>query len=666
MSRKNPPRNIWEKFKEVLLALRLEATHSKDEILSIYASNAPFGGNVVGVGAAAWRYFGRNAADLSWAESALLAVLPNSPGVIFPGRKHIELKRKRDQLLRSLLDSGDISPEDYYLAIEEKLPDKPVALPQEANHLMHTLSKGKSGNRIISTLDAGLQREVSAIVSKHQQFMQANKVYNMAVVVADIRTRELLCYIGNTKEEGNTHSNMVDIVQSPRSTGSVLKPILYASALEEGLILPNTLIPDVPISLNGFSPKNYLETFDGAVPASKALSRSLNVPAVLMLKEYGYPKFYQKLRKMRFDHMTSGAEHYGLSLILGGAEASLMEIVRAYAGMGYILNSYNERGSYPEHPFGNLRTIKHEDEVVSSGNGDDAFPALKAGSIWSTYQALLEVNRPESELGWQEYSSSQPIAWKTGTSFGNRDAWAVGTTPEYVVGVWIGNATGEGRTGLTGLTAAAPVMFDVFGLLPRRTWFKAPLDELSEFTVCSQSGMKSSAACPHTIAVYSCKAGNMTPLCDKHIQIHLNKERTHQVSLRCYAEDQMVNEPWFVLEPTEAYYYSVLHPDYKMLPPFAEGCSEENIVLMSILQPLDGASIMIPISQGGKLEKLVLHGNHADANATLYWHIDGEYIGVTRGIHQLEIYPEKGKHKVTMVDQNGHSVSHSFTVFSHQ
>ena len=287
MSRGSRPRTYPEKFVEAALALRLELGTDKDEVLALYAAHAPFGGNVVGLEAAAWRYFGRGPADLSWAEAAMLATLPNNPGAVHPGRSREELLEKRDRLLRRLQETGAIDGEELELAVLEPLPDAPHPLPQAAPHLLQTLAAGDGGGgrRYASTLDASLQRLVGDVASRQSESLASMGIRHLAALVIDNRTFEVVAYIGNSRwavGEGTGHA--IDLIRRRRSTGSILKPLLFARMLDAGEILPETLLPDIPSQFAGYRPENYDRKFRGAVPARAALARSLNVPAVWMLR----------------------------------------------------------------------------------------------------------------------------------------------------------------------------------------------------------------------------------------------------------------------------------------------------------------------------------------------------------------------------------------------
>lgn len=656
MSRKRTGRSVKDKLIEVLKALQIETHYSKEEILRIYAANAPYGGNVVGIEAAAWRYFGREPHQLSWAESACLAVLPNAPALIFPGRNHDALMQKRDRLLHKLAQRGLLTEEELQLSLAEPLPLRPFDLPQQAQHLLNTLSKknGK-GKRFLTTIDFSVQQHCMEAVALYKREQEANNVHNMAVVVVEVKTGNVLAYVGNTVDEKNRFGNQVDCAVAPRSTGSILKPILYAAMLQDGKILPQSLVADVPMQFDGFAPKNYSETFDGAVPASLALSKSLNVPAVAMLRDYGYPRFYQMLQGLGFSHLTNTADHYGLSLILGGAEASLWDITHAYAGMSRAVVNYAHYGNnYDKSNYQRRHLLQHEPDAPQL----EPYAKLESGAVWSTFQALLGVNRPESESGWEMYDSALPIAWKTGTSFGNRDAWAVGTTPEYVVGVWVGNANGEGRPELTGVASAAPVMFSVFRTLVRQGWFEMPYANLERIAVCKSSGMRMGMHCVEADTTWVPRAGLNSPACTFHQKIWVapNGER---VNKNCYTGSSQ-EVAWFVLPPVQASFYKIRHRNYMPLPAWYAGCGGEENNPLGLIYPRHEARVFIPKNISGKQEKVVFEAAHNDPTAEVHWHMDGNYLGTTTTIHQMQVLPDAGLHVLTVVDNQGNQLVRNF------
>ncbi len=662
ISQGNRPRTYTQKFVEMLSAVKLELFRSKKTILKMYAANAPFGGNIIGLEAATWRYLGKSSADLTWAEAAALAILPNSPSLVFPGRNQEILKMRRDDLLRNLFSKGCFDSITLALALDEPLPGEPVPLPARAPHLTDYFFLNNRGERIITTIDAYIQERATEIINAHQKDLSANFINNSACVIIKVETGEVLAYIGNSMpENAEEHGGDVDIARSFRSTGSILKPILYAGMQKSGDILPNTLIADIPTRFPGFSPKNFDLSFSGAVPASSALSQSLNIPAVKMLQKYSAERFLELLKKTGFTTFEKPADHYGLSLILGGGETSLLELSGVYASLSRVLSRYNNEKKYYTEDY-------HHPVLVSQSAGlpentEDSDPPLSASSIWLTYEALRKVNRPEGEAGWQYFSSSPNSAWNPGPSFGFRDAWAVGTTPDYVIGVWAGNADGEGRPGLTGIAAAAPILFDLVNMMGTGDWFDKPAGDMTMIEVCSQSGFRAGPDCPETEEIYACESGLRSEACPWHRIVHLDKSGTRQVNADCVSTAEIRNEPWFILPPAMEYFYRQKHPEYKMLPPYAPGCSaDKSIAVMEFIYPSPGIKIFIPRDQTGLRTRIIPEVAHRNPSKKIFWHLDQEYIGTTRSIHQIEILAEPGNHILTVVDEDGNSIKSEFSI----
>jgi penicillin-binding protein 1C len=441
LSRCNRPRTIFQKCIEMLWACRAEMKYSKDKILQQYASHAPFGGNVVGLGAASWRYFQKTPEQLSWGEAATLAVLPNAPGLIHPGRNRDLLMQKRNALIAKLQAKRIINNEDASLAMQEPLPDQPYPLPDIAPHLLGHYNS--TGAILHSTIDIDLQQRLSELVNRHADILSMNGVHNAALLLMETETGNVLAYIGNTQHESRQHQNDVDIIRSERSSGSILKPFLHCAALEEGLITPAGILEDIPTFIRGYQPLNFSQEYMGMVPANEALSMSLNVPAVRLLQDYGILPFKERLVAAGITTLHYSPDHYVLPLVLGGAEVTLWDVCGAYASMGRILNhtyKYDHQYSKEDiHPPVILAQKHDESRYVKL---TEQPPLWNAGAIWHTFEAMSDLRRPDSEGQWETFRSSKRVAWKTGTSFGYRDAWAVGVTPKYTIGVWVGNADG--------------------------------------------------------------------------------------------------------------------------------------------------------------------------------------------------------------------------------
>ena len=667
LARGNRNRTFYEKGIETCWAFFIETVYSKKEILNLYASHAPFGGNVVGVETAAWRYFGRSAAELSWAESATLAVLPNSPALIHPGRNRKRLKEKRDTLLKRLKEKGMLEQTEYELACMEPLPDAPLPLPDETPHLLERLAADRPGTRIPSTIHYHLQQQVQHLINRYAARYASNHIYNLAALVADTESGEVQAYAGNvTNIRDDNRGSQVDIITSSRSTGSVLKPLLYAAMLHEGLLLPSTLISDVPLNINGFAPQNFNKTFYGAVPAHDAIKRSLNVPLVRMLSQYNTGRFLALLKKWGMTTLPFSEDHYGASLILGGAEGSLWDMTGMYASLGRTLlhyrtynGRYNPDDIHPLIPF--PVHVKNPIRSIADKRLTDR-TSLSVASIWFAFEAMSDLNRPEEEADWQQFESMKKIAWKTGTSYGGRDAWAIGVTPKYVVGVWVGNASGEGRPGLTGVGNAAPVLFDIFSFLPGSGWFDMPYDEMEETVICRKSGHRASPVCTETDTLYIPKRGGNTPLCPYHKLIHLSMDGRFRVNSSCESIDRIITRPWFVLPPSQEYYYKNYHLDYEPLPPVKPGCVPQSSRQIELIYPGHGTVLYLPKGFSGEKEKFIFKAAHARNDAVIYWHLDREYLGETSQLHQIACRVAPGKHVLTLVDDEGNERKIMFEV----
>jgi penicillin-binding protein 1C len=658
-------RSFIEKVFEIVLATRLELRYSKEEILNLYASHAPFGSNVVGLDAACWRYFGTDSKDLSWGQAAFLAVLPNAPSLMHPGKNRDRLKAKRDRLLDKLYALGKIDDVTRDLAKDEQLPESPQPLPKHAPHLLARLvSDDLEGKVTVSTLDGNLQHQVDQLVKDHHERLSSNQIHNAAAIIIEVASGNVLAYVGNVTG-GAAHENHVDVITARRSTGSILKPFLHAAMMDEGKILPRTLLPDIPIILNGFSPKNFSLQYDGAVPANESLVRSLNVPAVHLLSEYRYEKFHSLLTRIGMTTLHRPPDHYGLSLILGGAEGTLWDITGMYASMGRTLKNYFDHpgaNKYVKKDFHGPGYISHDVDSIMRVEGASW---LSASSIYITLDALCELSRPGEQTGWKHFQSSKKIAWKTGTSFGFRDGWAIGLTGDYAVGVWVGNADGEGRPGLTGTDAAAPLMFDIFSLLPATPWYEKPELEMEKIVTCSLSGYKASAVCTNVDTLWVNRSALTTNPCPFHKIIHLTTDSRYRVHDQCYEVDQMQHAKWFVLPPVQEYFFKRTHSSYKALPKYADGCtSSQSIAAMEILYPKPNAQLFIPKQIDGTLSSSVFELAHRNPNAIVYWHLDGTYLGSTNALHKLEVRPAIGLHTLTLIDSSGDVVERSFKVLA--
>jgi len=673
LSRKQKSRSVWQKFMEIVTSLRLELTTDKKEILQLYATHAPFGGNVVGLEAASWRYFGRKPSELSWAEAAMLAVLPNNPALVHPGRNRKLLEAKRNRLLQKLMQHGYIDKNAYELAIQEQLPDKPKAFNQIATHLLFRIEREKRDKitkaKYESTIDFQLQQRVNEMVAHHCQILKSSDIQNAAVLVVSVPNSEVLAYVGNVKAENKATSELinadVDMIVAERSSGSILKPFLFAAMLTDGIILPNTLIYDIPIHIDGYSPRNFNLGFEGAVPARRALARSLNVPSIFMLRKYGNSHFYNTLHNCGITSLHFSAEHYGLSLVLGGAEVKLWDLAGVYSSMSRVLTNANKmKGKYAATDWTKPTYSPIDSSQIHSSYQYEP-NVFSASAIWTTFNAMIEAERPDMDSYWQNFSSTHKIAWKTGTSFGFRDAWAIGVTPEYCVAVWVGNADGEGRPGLVGVRAAAPLMFEVFGALKKKnSWFSAPNWDMEKVNICKQSGALASEICPDTVKSWIPISGKRSNQCSYHKLIPMDKTQKYRVTSDCENPDNIIMQPWFVLPTGVEWFYKHNNPTYRPLPLFRKDCIENQNIMqpIEVLYPKNNTIIYLPTNLDGTISKTVFEAAHRQNNISIFWYVDNNYIGTTFATHKITVNTTEGKHLLTIIDEDGNDFRIGFEI----
>jgi penicillin-binding protein 1C len=398
-------------------------------------------------------------------------------------------------------------------------------------------------------------------------------------------------------------------------------------------------VSDIPTRVGSYSPENITRNYLGVVPANEALARSLNVPAVRSLRVFGVDRFARLLRSLGLTTLFRPGNEYGLPLILGGAEVTLQEITGLYAGLGRTAN--------------------------------DGFfaPLISRGAAWLTLDALCFVVRPGEEAHWQEYAGARRIAWKTGTSYGFRDAWAVGVTPDWTVGVWIGNATGEGRAELRSAITSAPVLFELFSALnpaegETGAWFSQPASDLREQEVCAFSGYPPGPNCRtfKTAALpRSASAHQPCPFCKT---VTLNETADRRVSLENSGGDRVIQQKWFVLPPAEEWYYRRWNLDYKPLPPpeTQDGAGSGQSFPLALFNPEAGSQVFVPRERDGREGRIVFSAAHREENSLIHWHLDAGYLGFTTVFHEMEARPPPGPHTLTLVDGAGNTLTRSFKV----
>jgi len=635
-----PKARTWSaKFREIFRALQLEQRYSKKELLEIYFNMAPYGGNIEGVAAAARLYLGKEPANLSAAEAALLTILPNSPNRHRPDLHPEQARQARDRALTRFYRHGLLPEDEYRRALAEEIPRERKTLPFIAPHFTQEIKDRRPAQaRIYTTIDRDLQLFCEELLAAHVFDLRVEGITNGAVVVLDNRSHELLAAVGSADFFDEQAQGQVNGYLAPRSPGSALKPFVYALALEKGLITPEHYLEDVPVDYSGFSPINFDRTYNGVVTAKEALMRSLNVPAVNLLARLGEDGLHQLLHKADFSTINHPAEYYGLSLVLGGCEVTLLELTALYSALA-------NGGCYTYPIFRSGQPPLQQKDLFD------------AGAAYIVTTILQEVDRPDLPSCW-EFSTLPTVAWKTGTSYGYRDAWSIGYNPRFTIGVWTGNFSGEGRPGLIGAEAAAPLLFDLFSRMDGRApvaWFQRP-DNVRERRVCALSGQLPGPHCGTLITDLYLTNSSLNTTCSFHRSAFLDAASGYRlppdrVAGRTVVEKTYINWPprvaaWF---NQNGYFIEELPP---LLPETHKTLPGAGPVIRS---PAAGSHYYLREGVPPDFQKIAFEAAAGSEVQKLYWFVNGVLLGTTAPGETLFYHPKPGKHRVVCEDDHGRS-----------
>ncbi|HEX3019281.1 MAG TPA: penicillin-binding protein 1C [Chitinispirillaceae bacterium] len=641
-------RTYLRKSIECVASLKLTVNKSKIEILKLYAAHAPMGGNIAGIWSASRYYFGKPLQEITWAEAALFAVLPNSPSMININKQRPKLKIKRDRLIKTLYNKGIIDSITSVLAIDEPLPPVKSRLAFEAPHFSQRALQYSDSKLVTTTLDMKIQGHVESIIRRYSRDYHEYGVANMAVLVINNINSEVSAYAGSQDYYDTARSGRVDGVKAPRSSGSLLKPLLAARAIDRGPWVIQSRIQDIPTFYGTFAPSNAAKDFQGIVTVEQMLIQSLNIPAVRLLYEYGYNDFYSDLKEMGVSTLLRRADGYGLSIILGGAEVSLWDMCRIYSGLS------NE---------GLIRSTK-----IVTGEGDtyDTSRLCSPGASWLILSSINKLNRPDNEKYWESFSEQIPVAWKTGTSYGQKDAWAIGVNKQWTIGVWVGNFTGESNTFLGGAVSAAPVMFTLFRQLTdlsRPVWFQCPEYDLKRITVCSASGYLPGPYCPQTTEVLQPSKAWKTEQCPWHRKIVIDKKSGKEVCSRCWSGIDRKDTVLLIYPAAAVEIMRSKGLSTDIMPAHLSVCNAVQVKEnnLSIEYPVNGITIFIPRDLDGEYQQVVCKAS-GETNSIIYWYLDGDFIGETKDIHNKAITCNSGKHVLSIFNNDGGESRVSFMV----
>jgi penicillin-binding protein 1C len=648
-------RTYLNKLREIIQALKIELWYGKNDILQMYVENAPYGGNIIGYQAASLKYYRKKPEQLTWGEAATLAVLPNAPGLISPVSKKSLLVYKRNQLLGTLYTENIIDPETYKLALREPVPG--LISPPEINapHLAQFLKTRMAGesNIIRTTINKEIQQNIEALVKNHIKYLNLKGIRNGAALVVETKTGKVRAYAGSQNFFDKENKGEVDGVIAPRSSGSILKPFLYALGMDEGILLSQTQLKDVPSFFGSFSPENADKKFNGIVTAREALVRSLNVPAVRLLQSYGVYDFYLFLKQAGLTTLFRDSDDYGLTLPIGGAETTLFDLAVLYRGLA------NYGNFTPNYFVPGINFFASPDQKPGK-------TLISPGASYLTLEILKELKRPDSEYYWQQYENQFKVAWKTGTSYGNRDAWAVGVNPQWTVAVWTGNFNGEGNPNLAGALSSGSLMFDIFNYLPKNqvnSWFTRPTEFLGKTEICQETGFRAGPSCPKKILVDSPAGMKPLPLCPYHHNIFVTRDESRQVCSLCWKQGDYKQISFLLYPPDVVQYLRERGRIISEVPPHKEDCpGSDNGLPLQIIYPEPGSKLWLPRDIDGKLQKLTIRLAHLRKTATIYWYLDDSYLGSTSKNHAKAIEIKKGWHSIEVVDDQGHRVKREFHI----
>lgn len=605
-------RTYFNKLIEIVKAYKLENEFSKEEILKIYLNNAPYGSNIVGYSTAIKMYFNKNVNDLSYAEASLLAVLPNSPGILNLKKNNDKLEAKRNRLLKTLLDRNLIDERQYKFSLLEKFPTKIYYYDKKAPQFSIFL-KNKYKDKIIkSTLDYKLQKKMEQIVFEYSSSMKNIGINNAAVLVLNNKTKEVLAYVASQDFNDKKNNGEIDGLQAKRAPASLLKPFLFVLSIDEGLIVPDSIYPDVPIYFGNFYPKNSNNKFTGMVRIEEALTKSLNIPFVKLLSDYGVDKFYYFLED-NDKYPESSFDKFGLSLILGTREMRAVDIAKLYMGLAN---------------YGEISDLKYvlDEEQPKTHKG------FSKGASYITLDTLTRVVRPGNE---NLYTRERPISWKTGTSYGMKDAWSVGVSPDYTVLVWLGNFNQKPIFSLSGVETAGNLLFRIFNVVDLHSkTFEKPINDLKEIEIDEKTGYRKFYEVESKKVSYP-KDAKLLRISPYYKKIFVD-ENNIEIDSRNSNFDKRIEK--IVIEyPIEvANYY------------FLNGVKENKSV--KIAYPSQDLKIFVPRDFDGykKISVKLYNPN----NEFVYWYINESYIGFSNESEKfLEL--DAGEHKLTIVTEDG-------------
>ncbi len=627
-------RTYGSKLIEMWRSLQLELHYSKDEILQLYLNLIPYGSNIEGMKSASMLYFGKPPQLLSLAEITTLTIIPNRPSSLRLGRKNQYIVQERNKWLRRFEKAQLFDKQTIEDAINEPLNAYRREAPKAAPHLAIRMKKENRGLPIIkTTLVPTRQAQAEQMTRNYVNRLRSMNIHNAAVIVVNNQTMNVEAYVGSADFNNPYDGGQVDGIRAVRSPGSTLKPLLYAIGFDKGLITPKSAVNDVSTNFGGFEPENFDRRFNGKVTVEFALANSLNIPAVKVLQTMTPSVLIEYLKKADFQTVKKQSKGLGLSMILGGCGVTLEELTRLFAAFA---NEGRLQGLH-------YRADRHAEEGKSE-------TLISPESAFLITNILTQITRPDLPNNFDNTYHLPRIAWKTGTSYGKKDAWSIGYNKHFTVGVWIGNFSGMGVPELNGANIATPLLFDIFNALDYNSptgWFK-PAADLTRRKVCAESGDAPSDFCTHQILDYAIMGISPTRKC-QHLKWVFTDPAAHlSYCTECLPDSGYLRKLYPNLAPELIAYNELNRIPYQRIPPHNPACTRVlEVGAPVIVSPNDGSEYYL---EGQQLQLACQAANDVKE---VYWYLNDRLLQKTTPQKPLFVTPPLGKVKISCSDDKG-------------
>jgi len=643
-------RTIFSKLEEAFRALQLKHQYKDDELLRIYLNIAPYGGNIEGVGAASYFYFGKSPRALNPDEIALLTVLPRSPSSYNPVQNPKLAQKERNKVLRQLEGRGVFTKEEILLSMSRPLPEKRKRQPFRAPHFSEFIYGELKGTSSKTTLDGSIQKIAEEIAKRSAGDLRREGIDNLAVVVIENDGRSLRALVGSGDYFDKDHSGQVNAALARRSPGSALKPFLYASALDKGVVIPDAYMLDIPTDFSGYIARNYDDRYRGRITMRNALILSLNAPAVRLLSKVGLRDFHNLLLDGGLKTLDRPVMKYGLPLILGAGEVTLLDLANLYATLA-------EGGIH--------RPINYIIEPKQEYTGKRIFSPEASYLITSI---LTDLRRPDMpSRTWALTKDVPEVAWKTGTSYGHRDAWSIGFSSRYTIGVWVGNPSGRGQKGISGAEHAAPVLFALFRAIEGDgARIKKPSGlNLGTIEVCSESRMLPGPYCGDTEKVDYIPGVSRIKSDTYSKRIFVDKESGHLLLGDCISERPHEARVITLYPPELVAWWRAQGRAVATVPPLSPRCNDVPTERPPrILSPDKTTPYRVLKAMPSRYQRVQLIARAGGEVDTLFWYQDGKLLASGSPGKKIFVPLEPGSHKLVVVDSSGRSDSVVYKVES--